>query len=423
MRGMKGGINKNKRLVRSSFIMGIMVSLIGASFFVIANGRAATEGPTDKLNQQVDQKKQEIDALQQQIDSYKEKIKSTQQAISSIADQVALVGNQIAQTELDIQATEKKIEQTNLQIQILILEIGDKEHEIAGQKKQLAEYIGLIYQNDQVSYLEALLLNDSFSDFFNYLKTTEEIHGGIKDGLDTLRTAEQELTVQKASLEDEKKQTEQLKDDLTTKKSALDEQQSGQKILLLEARLTSQQQKSSLSQLQLEQQQVNADIVTLEKKIRQQLANNKKNDQFQSFGPARLSWPINPGRGISTYFHDPGYPFRYVYEHPGLDIRTAQGTPIRAPEEGYVARIQFRGDKSYAYIMLIHSDGLSTVFGHVSAVNVHQDQYVNKGDLIGQTGGLPGSIGSGSLTTGAHLHFEVRLNGIPVNPLEYLPSQ
>ena len=110
------------------------------------------------------------------------------------------------------------------------------------------------------------------------------------------------------------------------------------------------------------------------------------------------------------------------FEHPAVDIRAYQGTPIKAPESGYVARVQFRGDKSYAYIMLIHNDGISTVYGHISATYVKEDEYVSKGQTIGLTGGLPGSKGAGNLSTGPHLHFEVRLNGIPVNPLEYLPS-
>ena len=71
--------------------------------------------------------------------------------------------------------------------------------------------------------------------------------------------------------------------------------------------------------------------------------------------------------------------------------------------------------------MIIHGDGLATVYGHVSAVYVTPDQYVTQGQAIGRSGGMPGGIGSGPFTTGPHLHFEVRLNGLPVDPEKYLP--
>ena len=110
-----------------------------------------------------------------------------------------------------------------------------------------------------------------------------------------------------------------------------------------------------------------------------------------------------------------------IGEHSGIDIRAAQGTTLRAAAAGYVARVKYDGSTNYAYIMIIHADGFSTVYGHVSAVSVSQDDYVSSGQVIGKTGGTPRTAGAGAFSTGPHLHFEVRKDGIPVNPLDYLP--
>ena len=133
-----------------------------------------------------------------------------------------------------------------------------------------------------------------------------------------------------------------------------------------------------------------------------------------------LSWPVT-FNVVTTYFNDPEYPFRKIIgEHNAIDIRAKQGTTIKAPAAGYVAKVKNGGKKGYSYIMLMHANSIATVYGHVSSFNVVEDQYVREGDVIGYSGGMPGTSGAGSFTTGPHLHFEVRLNGNPVNPLEYL---
>jgi murein DD-endopeptidase MepM/ murein hydrolase activator NlpD len=279
----------------------------------------------------------------------------------------------------------------------------------------------LIYKNDQVSYLEVILTNESFSDFFDQIKYTEEIHTDIKSSLTKLKNSKQDLETQRTNWEEKAQLEEDLKNELQQNIDGLDEKNTAQEILLVQARLTERQYQNFQYQLQLEQQQINSDIINLEKEVREKLEAREFAERFSGFGPARLAWPVNPSRGITAFFHDPDYPFRYIFEHPAIDIRAYQGTTIQAPENGYVARVKFRGDTSYAYVMLIHNDGLSTVFGHVSSVLVNQDEYVTKGQTVALTGGMPGTNGAGNLSTGPHLHFEVRFNGIPVNPLEYLP--
>ena len=86
-----------------------------------------------------------------------------------------------------------------------------------------------------------------------------------------------------------------------------------------------------------------------------------------------------------------------------------------------MAVVKCDGISNYAYVMIVHADNFATIYGHVSAVYVEPDQVVQKGQTIAAIGGLPGTPGAGRFTTGPHVHFGVRLNGIPVDPLIYLP--
>ena len=424
--------NKNKKNWRgiNLLVFTLIISFVVANFFIIhpQNLRAqeATENQQpeediSEINRQIEDRRREIDVLQKEIDAYASQIKSTQKEARGLRNQIAILNNQVAKINLDIEATGIRIEQTNLEIQSLNIQISNIENQIDNQKEKIAQYIHLIHKNDQVSYFEVILVNESFSDFFDQIKYTEEIHKELKGNLNKLKSYKKDLGVQKSNWEEKAKLEAELKNQLQEQKSELTEKNSAQEILLVQAKLTEKQYQNYQYQLQLEQQQINSEIITLEKEVRTKLEEREVKERFQGFGPARLSWPINPTKGISAYFHDPDYPFRYIFEHPAIDIRTSQGTSIKAPEAGYVARVKFNGDSSYAYIMIIHNDGLSTVYGHVSGVNVKEDEYVSKGQAIGSSGGMPGTTGAGRLSTGPHLHFEVRLNGIPVNPLEYLP--
>ena len=425
---LKANKNKNRQSAKILAFF-LIVSFLIANFFVTLAPKSLAEESesvgfddnVSELNNQLEDRRREIDTLQKEIDAYAEQIKAKQKEAKGLKNQIAILDNQVAKVNLDIEATEKRIEQTNLEIQSLNIEIEQTEEKITNQKEKIAEYVRLIYKTDQVSYLEVILVNESFSDFFDQIKYTQEINNDLKNSLTKLKGTKKDLSIQKSNWEDKAKLEEELKNTLQQQKSELTEKNTAQEILFVQARLTEKQYQNYQYQLQLEQQQINSEIVTLEKTVREKLEQLETEERFNSFGPARLSWPVSPDRGVTAYFHDPDYPFRYIFEHPGIDIRASQSTPIKAPEAGYVARVKFAGDKTYAYLMLIHNDGLSTVFGHISAVYVKEDEYVTKGQTVALSGGMPGSVGAGNLTTGSHLHFEVRLDGIPVNPLEYLP--
>ena len=98
--------------------------------------------------------------------------------------------------------------------------------------------------------------------------------------------------------------------------------------------------------------------------------------------------------------------------HPGLDISADRGTEVRAPADGVVEAAGLNGNYGKS-IVLAHGYGLSTRFGHLSSYVVRSGQPVKRGDLIGY-------VGSTGRATSSHLHYEVLLNGSPINPLRLL---
>jgi len=98
--------------------------------------------------------------------------------------------------------------------------------------------------------------------------------------------------------------------------------------------------------------------------------------------------------------------------HSGVDISSQVGTPVIAPADGFVKFADFMGGYGRA-IMIDHGHGITTRYGHLSSFAVIAGQYIQRGDTIGY-------VGLSGRSTGPHLHYEVRINDVPVNPYKYL---
>ncbi len=138
-------------------------------------------------------------------------------------------------------------------------------------------------------------------------------------------------------------------------------------------------------------------------------------------GEVVLNWPVEPLLGISAHFADEAYKKRFGFPHHAIDIPTNQGTAITAPAAGTVAKVSLNG-LGYSSIVLEHDGGLQTVYGHITGSTVTEGDLVTDGQIIGHTGGQPGTLGAGLTTTGPHLHFAIRKDGVLVDPLQYLPT-
>jgi len=369
------------------------------------------------INKQIQEKKDRLEKMQKQQEIYSQAIKQKQKERATLNNQLAILENHLARAALDITSTQTEIDRLNLEIEKVNLEIKSKNEEINKQKQHIAEILNLMQKQDDKSILEIFLLNGTFNDFLNQAKYLEDINKEIGRSLEELKKYKAELEAKRQALAETKRELDKFKLSLESKKVILASEQQTKTSILEQTKSSEKEYQRLLNLARQEQLQAQNDIVSLEKAVRARLS--KISGQTLQFNDAGFIWPVTKNT-VMAYFHDPDYPFRYIFEHPAIDIRAAQGSTIRAAASGYVAIAKDAG-RGYSYIMIVHGDGLATVYGHVSRIYVSPDEYVVQGQTIGLSGGMPGTNGAGPLTTGPHLHFEVRSKGVPVNPLEYLP--
>lgn len=133
---------------------------------------------------------------------------------------------------------------------------------------------------------------------------------------------------------------------------------------------------------------------------------------IQDVEVGQMYWPVGGANG--GLISEMPYGYGGYYGHKGLDISASYGTPIYAAESGTVILSKWYGDYGNC-IMIEHDNGIVTLYGHASYLHVYAGQRVTQGQQIAD-------VGSTGRSTGNHLHFEVRINGVCMNPINYLPE-
>lgn len=373
-----------------------------------------------ELRSAIEAKQSQLADLEKKQQEYQRLIRERQEEQVDLKGQIEILEGSINKMETELAATQITIDKTALEVKKVQLEIAVSEEDIARKQLHLEELLRLIAQNDGKDALEVLLVHSSLSDFLDQVEYVKDLNSNMSQVLDEVKAVKADLEEQKTGLTKKKEELEELKKKLEAQRAAVADQKDAKQYTLDQSQQSEAEYQRRLKSARAEQSNANAAIVAAERALRKKLEElkNEGNQPALSLGKG-LAWPT-PKNVITAYFHDPDYPYRHVFEHPAIDYRTGQGTAVGAAADGYIAKAVDNG-YGYSYVMIVHADGLSTVYGHLSRIDVAQDQYVSQGEQIGLSGGMPGSRGAGYLTTGAHMHFEVRLNGIPVNPLNYLP--
>jgi murein DD-endopeptidase MepM/ murein hydrolase activator NlpD len=312
----------------------------------------------------------------------KEQALKNQQAAENSAYKDLL--NQIKEAEDNLKQTEKALAEAE---------------EIYKQKLELAKIrVKVMYQNSSTSKLETLLSSKSLVEFYERLQYMQIVAENDSEVIEDLNLAKQDVEIKKQQQE-EAKAILQLK-----------AQEKEQRIASISA---------SRASVASDLQESNAALKQLEKEIDAQIAKSKEYESLikklqtstKKYTGGTMTWPCPSSYNITSSFGNRKHPIlRVVKMHTGIDIGASYGASIVAAASGKVIMSQYDSSGYGRMIVIDHGGGITTLYAHASKLLVSVGDEVKTGQIIAK-------VGSTGLSTGNHLHFEVRKNGTPVNPL------
>lgn len=413
--------------------------------------KAFTEGRLKGIKENLNSELERFEDLGKSIAETEEKIAPLAEAVQTFTDQINLFNEQIRFTREKIISAERQIAEREIAMRDMMEEVQKKEVGMQVQKQAVLEYVTLLYREEEqfvdlysngASTLKLLLADSTVSenlmgrDYVAVMEESgrqvfhelEEQYRELREKQATLLLGQKKLSRLYATLAQEKEMLEQTRQ---SKKELLESTQNEKTTYesLLEESIHQQVESAlAIQNMKDNMELIESKLSTLDDKLEEiktaPIPENVPaldillpdiNDESEKFV---FDWPVPPNK-ITADFHDPHYPKRWGI-HQAIDIRARQFSEIHAPANGYVVEAKDNGT-GYSYIILAHKKNLVTVYGHVYEIRVRPGMLVTKGDVIGLTGGTPGTKGAGLQTTGPHLHFEVHERGEPKNPLDYLP--
>lgn len=376
--------------------------------FVVVNIGTASADELEKL-------KNEQNTIKQQMDAEKKSLKSVQKEFNSLSEKVRYIENQLKETE-------KELANLNAELQKAELKVIKAEEELREIEEALQERVDIfkerlkdIYKTGDVSIFEVLTESTSLTDFlvrFELLKKIAQQDMDLVEEIDQQRLVAEE---KKAEVEKKRDDVALLKEQSEIKFAQLEDQKKEQQEFLAQIR----QDKATIEQALAE---LDADSAKLGNRIRQIQASRaaeraKKNPGSSSSNQTpyngRFTWPTPGYTGINSDYGMRNHPvLRTKKLHTGIDIGAPMGSTAVAGDRGEVIFTGWFG--AYGWTVVVdHGGGISTMYPHLSKITVKDGQKVSRGQEVGK-------VGTSGTSTGPHMHFEVRVNGEPVNPWPYL---
>lgn len=360
----------------------VIVFLVSSTLGVVAE---TNQEKLERIKSDIAITQSKIDQLKGNINALTAEAKKIDNAIDKLEAQIADINAQIKQTQIDLEKT--------------IQELKIAEDKRIEHKKVADERIQIMYMYGNMDYAQILFSSESIADLISRIDAIKILMDFDKDIFEELLRIENEIAEKKQKIEEDKQALEAYRQDI---KNAYD----AQVAIRAEKEKLMQQMYSDKGTLEKILAQEQADAAAIQRLIIAESVGTNKDYQNVK---GKYMWPVPSCLWISS---DYGYRIHPVYGirrfHAGIDIPGSMGAKIVAPGNGVV--ILARSFGGYGNCIIIDmGGGVTMVFGHLSSYAVSQGDIVVMGQVIGY-------IGSTGVSTGPHLHFEVRVNGSPVDP-------
>ena len=376
-----------KLAIRLKILSLLVVCAVFCAFFFANPGYASSS------------EKDELDQLNDRIDDKQNELDQGRKKASALQSEIKALEKNIYKAEVELNSLQKNINSSKVLISQALEELAVLEQDIADQNEGLNARLRTMYKNGEVGILTVLLGSSDMSDFMTNLDMVQRIYDNDAKILESLESQYEEVINQKIELQ-------------TLKES----------LLLQQAEESERQEALRISKgiVQSKKSEVDADNAVLARQIdalnAEANALTAKILGLQGDGSyigGTMCWPSQASTRISSPFGNRLHPILRIYKlHTGIDIAAASGTNILAANAGTV--ISAGWNNGYGYMVMVdHGGGIVTLYAHSSKLLVSKGNVVVKGQAIAK-------VGSTGMSTGPHLHFEVRVNGIYKNPMDYV---
>lgn len=379
-----------------------------------ARVHAATQA---ELNQQLEELQAEEKELKEELNSTNSDLANSQKRKDTLDKQISNAKKQINLLTSQIDELDSKMNDKSDEIAAKEKEIADKEAAIQTTSDQLSERLRAIAKRGNLSSLQMVLNTEEYADYLIKSKMIERIAANDQQEMDKLEEEISQINEEKAalendkqSLEDEKAQVETLKKQADAKKSELDTLYKALQAEIKKIQSTASDYAAQLKKNQEEQDKIDQQIKAII---------NSQSTSTGKFGDGSMLWPVPTVRNISS-----GFGPRWGTTHRGIDIANGSipiyGQKVYAAADGVVIYANYTNEYGggYGYYCIV-DHGVDSSGKRISTLYAHNSKlYARVGDVVvgGQTVlSLAGDTGN---VTGPHLHFEVRENGVAVDPIK-----